>query len=323
MKKYLIYILAVSSLLFFNTCEENFSPKDELLEAYILNSIIRVNDDFQFASIHKTFDVQGFNPESDSLNPFVDGADITLTYRGEEYKFKDTVLTPLHEQRFDGPLKYYYLKNFKPIRDQEDIIIKAVLPDGKILKAAARVPILFEIDRGQSDQIIPSDFHPDFISVHWFPRSKVYFQYYKFRLRIKYEIHSDNESVINYVEVPIKKSNASEDNSIYPSLTKQISTSYPLELFEETMKKIGDDITDKKNIFITNKAEFEIVALDPNLAAYYFAGVTQNIYSVRFDQTLFSNVEGGFGIVGAMMERKFTISISDSFIRRFGYSVKN
>lgn len=315
-------VLSLSFLFILLSCEENFSPKEKHKQEYILNCIIDGRNEFQTATILKSFDVDNSEPGNYPGNPFVDGAKITLKYRNNEYTFKDTIMTSLLEQRFEGPLSVYYLNNFTPERNDEVLKLEAVLPDGTVLNAEATTPIGFSIDFGQSTRFIPPSDNSSYINIHWMPVSFKYFQYYIVRMRIKYAVNENGTWVTKHVQVPLEY--RITDGKLKPEMptpSRMISISYPMEALEQTMNLIEESPAQRNNVAISRFVNLEVLTFDANLAAYYYAGLSENIYTVRIDEIIYSNVEGGYGIFGVTWLESYNLNMSPSYIQRLGYDV--
>ncbi len=320
--KRVIKILIGISLWALISCEDSINPKEEFEEEYVLNCIIRSNSEFQKLSLLKTFNVEGFNPKDNNANPFVKGTTISLSYRGDTFYFQDSSIAPENSQRFDGPLEYYYLDNFQPDRNQTEIKVNAQLPNGEILEAVAETPISFSIRLDDSNRNIPPEDNSSYINIFWQPYNTSYFQYYQVSLRIHFEEIKNGEAKKDFVEVPIEveQENGKQD-LVYPSPRRHTSISYPVRMVDLAMQKIAEKVESTDSVYVNREATFQALALDANLAAYYFAGLSENIYTVRIDEILYSNVEGGYGIFGVVWEEEFNIQVQQSYIQSFGYNV--
>lgn len=324
-----IKILLVLAFVFVNSCEENFSIKDDYTEEYILNCIIQGNSEFQTAAILRSFNVEGFNPESDSSNPFVSGAKITLQYNDTTYEFRDTVMASLVEQRFNGSLKLYYVDNFKSHIVNRDMQIKAELPNGQVLTAESNLPIEFALDfrqDGATYYIPPRDPKVSNINIFWQAVDVTYYQYYLPKLRIDYEYEKNRTKIKKFVEVPFNKDTLDQvEYFYYPKPSRAFSISYPMVMIDRAMKKIMEDenITDPSKITVNRWASIKVLAMNDKLAGYYFAGLSENPYTIRIDNITYSNINGGFGIFGSSWIEETRLRIADDYINSFGYNVIN
>ncbi len=82
----------------FISCEENFSPKAEFEEEYILTCIIGAYSPYESISplveIFHTYDVDGFDPGVNIIDPILSGAEVSLEYSNENYFYlgEDTLM---------------------------------------------------------------------------------------------------------------------------------------------------------------------------------------------------------------------------------------
>ena len=84
------------------------------------------------ATITRSYNVDGFDPLTNSDDPFIKGARIKLFYQstGETFIFRDTSMVRPEGSRYSTPMNYYYIKNFRPAYESP-ISIEAILPNGK------------------------------------------------------------------------------------------------------------------------------------------------------------------------------------------------
>jgi hypothetical protein len=92
-------------------CNEEFSPKVPGGNRYYLFCIVNATPrggDVQFAVIDRMYDVEGLNPVENAVDPFVAGADVQLTVRGQLYVFRRGTTVRLDTSRYLTPVRYYY-----------------------------------------------------------------------------------------------------------------------------------------------------------------------------------------------------------------------
>jgi len=326
MNYYIKIILAVL-IVFVISCEENFSPKEEFYEEYVLNCTIRGNSNFQTAAILRSFNVPGYNPEQESSNRFIEGAKVTLQYGDTTYEFKDTSMTSLLDQNFEEPLKLYYIDDFKRSESNSNMILKAILPNGKTLMSSTSFPIGFDFDFNKEYSTLyipPRDPSLTNVNIVWVPEDYTYFQYYLVRLKIYYVYKKDGNEIEKFIEVPISSKRIDgTDYLYYPKPSRSLNISYSLDMVDKAMKMIEEN---EKNsgagqISIKRWAKMEVLAINNDLAAYYFAGLSENPYTTRIDNISYSNINGGFGIFGTLWYEEANLRIQDGYIEYMGYNI--
>jgi hypothetical protein len=289
-------------------CEENFSPETDFEQAYSLTSIIRNADEFQLAFI-----VKSYSEKNNQSNYFYKGANIRLWHKDTVYIYKDSVVT---DSKTNEVSSFYYLDNFKGAEFGDELEIEAMLTNGKRLKASCSIPTPFYVDRQVTATVIPPTQLP---AAHVGILSDDD-GYFITRMRIRYF----SNDLINpiFKEIPLSYT---EDNGNYlpnfPSPTKGKQFAYYRSAIDKTFELISTGIEDKSTLFVSDEVYVEILSLEPNLAAYYSAGLEENRFTVRLDESDYSNVNGGMGIFGALYEETTTIPITKSYIEAFGYQV--
>lgn len=88
MKKRLLLSLVILASLSILSCEEEFNPKIDFQEKYILYSIINPDSSFQTAVLLKTYDVPGYDPYINSADPSVKDATILLVQNDRAFFYE-------------------------------------------------------------------------------------------------------------------------------------------------------------------------------------------------------------------------------------------
>ena len=317
-KSFFIAAVLIAGL-FFVSCEENFSPKGEFNEQFALTCIIRGDTSFQVATLYSSYDVEGFDPYENEIDPAYLGADIRLWYQDTVFVFKDSLIERQDDSRYNSPFYFYYLDTFKPEGFGELLEIEATLSNGKRLKAKSTTPARFDFDRQETSSTIPAVNTP---TVNFVWQAQEGDGFYVGRLRIKYFQNINGENVQKYKEVPLRY--IEEDGEFFPILpapSKLTSLAYSQSAIDKALAEISEGDPNKSNYTVSNVALMKVLALDENLSRYYSAGIGENNFTVRLDQTDYSNVEGGFGIFGNLVEREISIQVLPEYIQSFDYKV--
>lgn len=323
--KYLIYPLLLTFLLI--SCEENFSPKVESGGGYVFFCLVNADAELTkisaFAWITNIYDVDGLDPNKNTVNPNVSGANIILTQKNFEYKFSEFPNTDT--SRYDSAGTFYRLSVNAP-SNVHDISIKAVLPNGKTMTAKTSIPqnltlefsyifasgITTKINQflhGNSWVIDWSESPDDHYEHVFFP--KIYINYYK-----------QVSATKNYgrVEVPIKIIEL--DGNIVPVYPKYIYDnfiSFDFAAFDWAMLQISGNDPNKSDYHI-EKVVLSIDEFDLNLSKYYSSvnGYLDE-FSIRIDESVYSNISGGIGIFGSYTSTLVDFEINKVYAESFGY----
>ena len=155
MKNILAFTGIIFLTLLINSCEENFSPKADFVEKYILYCVMNVDSSKQTAVLLKSYNVEGFDPYSNTESSFVSGADIRIRQKDRVFFMKDTSAIIENASRYPVPINFYYVEDFLSIGN-DSIEIVATLPSGKKLYGISKAPNNISFDPS-SDRILPPE----------------------------------------------------------------------------------------------------------------------------------------------------------------------
>ncbi len=325
MKKIMYLLLAAAGVTALISCDDQVNPKTDFKEIYALNCVIKGDTSLQVATITKSYDVNGFDPLSNTQDPFIKGANIKLTYQstGQVFYFRDTTMARPADSRYAAPMSYYYIKNFKP-GVESPVDIQAVLPNGKILSAKSMTFYISKYAIEDKSYSIPSSNFGKYLVFTWTPATpstKDEKIYYVPELIIKYGKVENGSTVELQKKVPLYYlSGESGEFPLYPSIQTNItSVNFDTLTIRRALEEISAGDLNKQN-YIIHKAVFRLLITDKNLAVYYAAQKTfLDEFSVRVTQPEFTNVNGGLGIFGTLNSTQIDVPVQAAYIRKFGY----
>ncbi|MCX6151812.1 MAG: DUF4249 family protein [Ignavibacteriales bacterium] len=309
----LILVLSLCSL-FLSSCEENVNPKAPFRDRYILNFIVRGDTSYQIAVLTHSYTVNGVDPYENEIDPAIKDADIKIWYDSDVYTMRDTTIARNDTSRYKSPVYYYYLKNFKP-GDDKYVEVKAELTNGRSLSSLTKIPAKISID--SVDRMIPSADKPNY-TFAW--KSTGTGIYYLSRFRFTYTIREGSTITWYNKEVPITYNRiGDQDLPVFPSITKNSAITFENSALDSAMKEISKGETDKSK-FELKKAEYELLVFDKPLSNYYSSihGYLDD-FSVRIDESDYSNVTGGFGIFASYLKQIINVTFKEKYVKSFGY----
>lgn len=317
MRKIFFIVHVILLLLIISGCEENFSPKGDFEENFALTCIIRGDTSLQIASLFSSYMVDGYDPAVNDINPAYFGADIRLWYRDTVYVFEENrIYNPYNP---DSIFHYYYLDKFKPVDKGELLEIEATLKNGKRLKASCYTPGSLEFDFQKTSSILPPVNTNNF-NVFW--TSEDVDNFYIGRLKIKYFENTVDSSVVQrWLYLPVRLvDNNGESIPIYPVVSKARVISYNMNAVNYAFQDLSEKFSEG-NITVSTLGIIEVLSLEKNLSHYYASILEDNKYTVRVNESDYSNVEGGFGIFGSLNKETRSIRIQPDYISSFGFKV--
>jgi hypothetical protein len=227
---------------------------------------------------------------------------------------RDTTIARQDTSRYKTPVNYYYVRNFKPV-SETPIDVRVEMNNGRILSSSTKIPAGLKID--SVDMVIPSKDKPNFSFV-WKNNSEG--TYYLYRFRFYYTVKNGSNTTWYIKEVPMTY--LKSDNQYYPyfpTVTKNTKVIYDNPCLDSAMIQISRGDIDKSKYEI-KKAEFEVIIFDKALSDYYSSshGYLDD-FSIRIDQTDYTNINGGYGIFASYLDQKISVEFNEKYVLSFGY----
>ncbi|MCX6173462.1 MAG: DUF4249 family protein [Ignavibacteriales bacterium] len=317
MKKcFFTIVMIITSVLFFS-CEENLNPYGDFKEKYVLNFIIRGDTTFQTATLSKDYVVYNADPYSNTDDHSVKGAIVRIWQKDQVHFLRDTTIQRPGPTNYQTPYSVYYINNFQP-EENSKIDIEALLPNGKRLTSSSTVPSKVNFNYTLTDTIIPMP-GKKIVSTFWATdkQNEVTLP----RLMILYYTYSTGVKKLNKFIIPLSYLNI--DNNLVPNYpTPSLMQGYTVDLatVNKSMELLSAGDPNKSGYEIL-VAIIEVYSFDTNLSLYYNSTARSgDVYSIKLDETDYSNINGGFGIFGIYMKSQWAIRFSNDFIKSFGYT---
>ncbi|HPN36980.1 MAG TPA: hypothetical protein PL041_01165 [Melioribacteraceae bacterium] len=327
MKNLLIKLSVIFILIFVLLgCEENFSPKTEKKDAIFLYAFIKANDApppapavKQVVVITKVYDVEGFDPMINNVDPTIKNAVVTLTVSNRANNLTlDSVASDYQNRR-----QQYFYSGYVGVQSYDSIIIAAKLSNGKTLSGKTRTPkyLNFEFSYPYNhgfttnlNQVIPVNSW----TVTWFNNNPMHLLFP--RLLIKYKQNLGSSTVTKSIIVPnslINRNGIKEP--IYTEYFKANGITYNFDAVDYAMAKLSEGNPNKSDYTLMG-LYFDIVELDLPLTNYYSAtNGYLDAYSIRADANIYTNISGGYGVFGAMFTSSFYKELDINYVESFGY----
>lgn len=316
--KYLYVIISMALiLLILSSCDQSLNPKGEYTEKYVLNCVLRGDTSYQVAVLSHSYDVEGFDPYANTVDPAIAGADIRLWYNDSVFVFRDTLVERLGEVRYPDSLKIYYLKNVNLLFNKS-VEIEALLPNGRRLKSSTVTSKEIIFDDENSSKVIPAVNTP-LVQVIWNQDSDVVYYLPKFNVTWYKKVNGQYERHI--MEIPLRYDlDGNHYSPVYPRPSFQTAVFYNPEDIKRALESISEGDPEKSNYSVRINNQVVVFGMDQNLGRYYSANLQENNFTVRLDETDYSNIEGGFGVFGSYVLKKYDIRFIPEFLTELGYN---
>jgi len=325
MNKFILPVLILSAVLFVS-CDDSLNPKADFAEEYVLYGVIRADTTFQTVYLSRSYSVDGYDASENTTDPAIQGATVKLTVNNKTvYTLAEGSTTRTDTSRYSTSFSYYYIDNYKP-KDEDEIEITATLSNGVVLKSSSVVPpisylyyetstTVYNPTENLSGNMSSLSFAWKFLTIQ--DDDDIY--YFLPRLEINY-YKTENPDVKLKVKVPLYfLTDEGTSVPIYPTVSNKTSAVFDYDSIVNILNSISEG-DDNKGNYIIDRAEFTLLFVDKNLAAYLASENTfADEFSVRVDAADFSNIDGGLGLFGSVAIKKTKVTISKLFIQDFGY----
>lgn len=319
MKLYLKNILLLTLLSFLFSCSEDFNLKSEFKQQYVLNCIINGDTTYQFASISRTFDVEGYDPSVNENDLTVKDAVVNILYNGSDYLLQDTIVS-----NTDGSESFFYYTNSLQLESNRTLSIEAAISDGTILKSSTTTP------KAGNLTFFPEHVITDYSIGHNTIGQTIFWEItnpennlalFLPSLKIIYYKKESGIDIKKEKMVPLYYYNSIDGEVLpfYPIVTELNQITFDITVLNQALNEISGDDTIKANYKI-DAALFELYILDRNLAPYILTSQSfTDGYTVLLDQLDFTNIIGGYGVFGSFFKKNLKISFDVDYLESFGY----
>lgn len=320
--KRLTWLLLIIGLLLNYSCEENFSPKGDIQQKYILSCVIRSDTSLQIATISRSYNVNGYDPYANTEDTFLADAYIRIWVGDNVYFMKDSSISRTDTTRYKGPLHFFYVDNFA-VGNNTALEIQAVLPDGKTLKATTTLPQAVEwnytnVDTSDTNAFRIPSLTNDYFSFSWYRGTSTGWYLPRFVLIYSKLVNGVEER--HQVLVPERYENNQPE---YPAPSKNSAVTFQNSSLDSVFHQISRGDPEKSHYKIYGGV-LELLVFDENLSKYYSStnGYLDD-FTIRLDENDYSNVDGGLGIFGSYVKQKRGSKIASDYISSFGYVPAN
>jgi hypothetical protein len=318
------------------SCEENFSPKQDFKEQYIANLVIGIgSESSKFAAqlhLASSYDVEGILPDENDKDPSIVSAEAKLFFNEDtKYQLKQDSSIIYHPQipdsilwaqynRYGNPFVTFNI-NEVPIR-YSPIQLEIKLDNGKSLNSSTQFPrgvfleYNYDYPHGFTTNVNTFKFG-EYWEVKWDADDN---NMYYTNLVLNYHIENESGNFYDKIEIPIE---IIDKKQILPGFNYPGKVRYSFKAIEAILSKLSEDITEANNIILDNFT-LQVVELNEDLSRYYssISGFLDK-YSVRLDEQIYSNINGGIGIFGAYKVTEVKHFIDRNFASSFGFKTNH
>ena len=310
MRRQLLLASALSMLLMNSGCENNFSPKGEYRKQLVVYGVLSNRSDSQYVRVYTTYNVSGFDPAEHTTDTGVRGARVTMTDDSTTYTFKETAIPRDDTSRYASNLVGYvdFPCRLRPGKKYS----LAITSDQGNATASVSIPAKGSLNNNTPYIFLDPRKDVDDIPVSIQLSSGA--QGYLVRLFINFDVGNGQVWEHRRLEVPMAGDSLMV-KSIYPTLTRRpnaSSSSVTLVFAHDAYLGILRSLEGQfgTRFFRLTGATFILTQVEPNLYGYYnVVNGFRDPYSIRMDQPDFTNISGGVGVFGGMVEDSIVVNL--------------
>lgn len=317
MKK-LLFLLLLSLVVVFYSCDEDFNPYGEYRDKYVFTCILKSDEAYQVAYLSHGYRPPGVDPYENTTDPSIDNGDIRVWYNDTVYVFRDTLIARTDQSRYKDPIHIYYNNRFA-VKNNKTIELEVLLPGGKRLKSISETPGEIKFDDKSETLVPPVD--DDNVQFIWkqLDEENIYIG----SLKMRYRQDINGEIIENTKIIPSRYViSKNVETPYYPVASSSPNTYFEVSAVTKALQEISEGDPDKQNYSIYARLSFNLIAYDLP-ASKYVSSVSGSVDDLTVSENVsdYTNIEGGFGIFGSYAKKTYDrIVFSESFIRSLGYN---
>jgi hypothetical protein len=301
-----VFVSFVATL-FLLSCNQSFDSKAPFQPQLVVFSVLSTDRTAQFVRVEGDYMPAGYDPLSSTTDNAISGAIVTVRDGSTTFRLRDTVMNRQDTSRYKSPLHAFVVSPFTAQPGKAYVVTvqatgypaataTATIPGKGFLGTGVISLLVLDNPRGYEE-------NADIICNALLSTAA---KGYVGRLFADYEVLIGTEWIEGRVEIPL----AFIDPKVpdvkyvtYPQLTSRTADRMVVSFKNSVYKAVLQSVASgryKSNKLIFNRVVFRFLQTDKNLFNYYnTTHAFRDVQSIRLDEPLFSNVSGGFGVVGA------------------------
>jgi hypothetical protein len=315
MKAKVTYILLLVFVLL-SGCEQAFTPKGPYVQKLAVFGILSNNSDTQYVRVFKTYDPPGFNPYEVLEDQAVRGAEVEVGQGASVVRYAEAMIPRTDSSRFSDNILAYVAPKFRA-RPGMTYNLDVSTPSDGIAHASVTVP-----DTGWIGLLNPyalaSNESEDLLAVQL--RISSLTLGYMVRFYLQYDLLKVSTWVPMNMEMPGWMVIIDSTKYFgYPKLVRRSTTPGPRGTWQieaayfmpwAYRDKVAELVRFYGNTVRLRRIFFVLTQVEQNLYTFYnLANGYQDAISIRIDMPDWTNISGGIGLFGAMVEDTLFVEI--------------
>ena len=308
-----------------SACDESVNPKGDFAEHPVLYALLLRHTQYQHGSqtvlVERLYDVQGLDPYINTKDPTVSGGIVVLRSRSDLDTLREGKRPNV--ARYPGDQYYYYTNGYQ-MYPNDSVTVTAQLPGGELLRGSTVIPPNRPVETfppftGGVTTFVNRFTNGDAWVLDWSGTSTGEHLFAP-KLTLRYTKLVDTIEIIGRVPVPLKYIQSAQGSlPVYPGITYDTVERFEFDALDRTMAQISENDPDKQRYKVLG---FDLTLVEYDIhASRYYSSINGALdeFSIRLDETTYSNVSGGIGIVGSAVTNTTSFSINSRYAQSFGY----
>ncbi len=298
--------------LFVAGCENTFTPKGPYKDRLVVYAILSTQTDTQYVRLYTSYNPPGFDPLVNTVDNVVRGAEVTVFQDTATTDYHDTLVTRFDKTRYKDDIAAYMAFPFRAQPGESyDLTINSqtygTVTASLTVPDRGRIQVVNKyVLKGQGDQ------NEDLTVFAWIRYATRGFMV---RYYLDYDVFQGGGWSNRRTEMPSGVVVGAQNSTSYsyPSLQRRATVpgspveeqsepvyfsrkALALKLYELNHQYLPDGIR-------VHGAWFVLTQVERNLYNYYgIANAFLDAHSIRMDMPNWTNINGGYGVFGAMVE---------------------
>jgi hypothetical protein len=316
----LAYVAALGFIAFAVGCNHPFSARGPYTDNLVVYGILTNRSDTQYVRVYSTYDPPGVNPLVHTSDNAVRGAGVVVTGGAEPFQFLEETTPRLDKSRYTDDIAAYASYPFL-IEAGKTYSLSVTTKDFGGVTATVAVPKRGRIQFLNAYVLNGSGSEDENIVVYGWIRELTYGV--MMQLHLFYDVLEGNSWVTHRMEMPSVRVVYSDGTRLYyyPVMRRRVSSGLVKDKEESEMfvfdktayfDKIGEILSSHPVGTVHIKQALVVLTqIDRDLYAYSkTVNGFEDPYSIRTDLPDYTNISGGHGIFGAMVDDSVTVDIT-------------
>lgn len=300
-------------------CEKAFTPKGPYADQMIVYGILSNRSDTQYVRVYTTFDIPGYNPLVNDRDRVVRGAEVFISTAGVTTRFQETTVPRAEKDRYPEDLVAYHSYPFR-LESGNTYHLSIVSREFGEVSSSVVVPKRGRVQFLNTYVLDGHGSNEEEIVVYGWIRELTYGVIA--RLYLVYEVLEGDVWIRHKEEVPSVVTRFDDGTKLisYPSLRRRQTRGVIKDKeINETFvfSRVGyyelvDDVLGRypAGTARVTHALAIVTQVDQNLYTYSkVVNGFEDEYSIRTDAPDFTNIRGGRGVFGAMVEDSLMVDV--------------